>query len=101
MMPALGRGVQNVYIGMNIASFPNVDIMLPLFISQGIILAMILAGALKYNKLTHPATFLAIAINVFCFFLEPLGRSESAEHFLRMVIKGGWYNMIKYHSNFF
>ena len=88
MMPALGRGVQNIYIGMNIASFPNVNIMVPLFISQGIIMAMLLAGAWKYNKLTHPATFLALGINLFCFFLEPLGRSESVEFFLRTLIKG-------------
>jgi hypothetical protein len=88
MMPALGRGVQNVYIGLNIASFPNIDIMLPLFISQGIIIAMLLAGAWKYKKLTHPATFLAVGINLFCLLLEPLGRSESVELFLRTFIKG-------------
>lgn len=88
MMPALGRGVQNVYIGMNIASFPNIDIMFPLFISQGIIIVMLLTGAWKYHKLTHPATFLAIGINLFCLLLEPLGRSESVQHFLRMIIKG-------------
>jgi hypothetical protein len=62
--------------------------MLPLFISQGIILAMLLAGAWKYQKLKHPATFLALFVNLFCFFLEPLGRSESIENFLRMIIKG-------------
>lgn len=88
MMPALGRGIQNVYIGMNIAAFPNIDIMIPLYISQVIILIMLLAGAWKYNKLRHPATFLAVGINIFCFFLEPLGKSENVENFLRMFIKG-------------
>lgn len=88
MMPALGRGIQNLYIGMNIASFPNIDIMIPLFISQVIIIVMLLAGAWKYNKLTHPATFLAVGVNIFCFFLESLGRSESVQHFLKMIIKG-------------
>jgi hypothetical protein len=88
MMPALGRGIQNVYIGMNIKDFPNIDIMSPLYISQAIIIAMILLGAWKYNKLKHPATFIAIAVNLFVILLEPLGRSESVQHVLRLLIKG-------------
>ena len=54
----------------------------------GIILAMILLGAWRYKKLKHPATYLAIAINLFILFLEPLGRSEALQTFLRRVLKG-------------
>jgi len=88
MMPALGRGVQFVYIGMNSQHWPNVDIMSPLYIAEGMILAMLLFGAWKYDKLKHPATWLAVAVNVFNLFLEPIGRSESVQLFLKVLIKG-------------
>jgi hypothetical protein len=88
MMPALGRGVQNVYIGINAQQMPNLDIMPPLYIAEGLILAMLLLGAWKYGKLKHPATWLAVAVNVFNFFLEPIGRSEAVQQFLKAIIKG-------------
>lgn len=88
MMPALGRGIQNVYVGMNIKNWPNINIMSPLYITQGIILAMILLAAWKYAKLKHPATWLAIAVNLFIFLLEPLGRSKTVQSFLENIIKG-------------
>lgn len=88
MMPALGRGIQNIHIAMQIKNFPNADIMSSLYLTQGIIIAMILAGAWKYKKLNHPATFLAIGVNMFVLFLEPIGRSESVQEFLKFMIKG-------------
>jgi hypothetical protein len=88
MMPALGRGVQFVYIGMNSQHWPNVDIMSPLYIAEGMILVMLLFGAWKYDKLKHPATWLAVAVNVFNLFLEPIGRSESVQLFLKALTKG-------------
>lgn len=88
MMPALGRGVQNVYVGMQIKHWPDINIMIPLFIAQVMIILMLLLGAWKYDKVKHPATWLAAAVNVFAFFLEPLGRSAALESFLRSVIKG-------------
>ncbi len=88
MMPALGRGVQFVYIGMNSQHWPNVDIMSPLYIAEGMILAMLLFGTWKYDKLKQPATWLAVAVNVFNLFLEPIGKSESVQLFLKALIKG-------------
>jgi len=88
MMPALGRGVQFVYIGMNSQHWPNVDIMSPLYIAEGMILALLLFGTWKYDKLKHPATWLAVAVNVFNLFLEPIGRSESVQLFLKALIRG-------------
>ncbi len=88
MMPALGRGIQGVYIGMNSADWPNIDIMFPLYISQCIIIALTLIAAWKYKKLTHPATFLAVGVNLYAFFLQPIGKSESVQAFLEAVIKG-------------
>lgn len=88
MMPALGRGIQNVYIGINFGNWPNIDIMFPLYITQALILAMLLIGAYKYDKLKHPATYLAVGINLFIFLLEPLGRSETVQLFLKTLLKG-------------
>jgi len=88
MMPALGRGIQNVYVGLNIDSWPDIDIMLPIYFTQFLIISMLLLGAWKYEKLKHPATFLAVGVNLFVLLLEPLGRSESVQEFLKMIIKG-------------
>lgn len=87
MMPALGRGVQNVHIAFQIEQWPKVAIMPSLYLSGGIILAILLLGAWKYGKLKHPATWLAVAVNVFNLFLEPLGRSESVQLFLKTILK--------------
>lgn len=88
MMPALGRGIQNVYIGLHRADFPNIDIMAPIHLTQVIIIAMLLIAAWKYDKLRHPATFLALGVNLFIFLLEPLGRSTAVQNFLEYIIKG-------------
>jgi hypothetical protein len=88
MMPALGRGIQNVHVGMQGAQWPNVEIMPSLYFSNGLIIALLLAGALKYGKLKHPATWLAITVNILNLFLEPLGKSEAVQHFLKTLIKG-------------
>ncbi len=87
MMPALGRGIQNIYVLMHIKNWPDVNIMTPIYYSQFIILGMILIGAWKYDKWKHPATFLAIGVNIFIFLLEPIGRSETIQIFLKSIIK--------------
>ena len=88
MMPALARGIQNVYIGINIKHWPNVNIMAPIYFTQLLIIAMLLLAAWKYKKLTHRATYLAVAVNLFIFLLEPLGKSETIQWFLKSMIKG-------------
>lgn len=88
MMPALARGIQNVYVDMHRKEFPDIDIMFPLHITQVLILAMIVLAAWKYVKLKHPATWLAIGVNLFIFLLEPLGKSKAIQSFLETIIKG-------------
>jgi hypothetical protein len=88
MMPALGRGIQNLYVGMHIKEFPNINIILPLYFTQLLIIGMLLAAAWKYGKLKHPATYLAVGVNLFIFLLEPIGRSEYVQHCLKALIKG-------------
>jgi hypothetical protein len=88
MMPALGRGIQNVYVDMHIKEFPNVNIILPLYYTQILIIGMLILGAWKYGKLKHPATFLALGVNLFILLLEPIGRSENVQLLLKTLIKG-------------
>jgi hypothetical protein len=88
MMPALGRGIGNVQIMMNLENMPNINIMIPLYITEFLILGMLFFAAWRFKALTHPATYLAVAANVFNFLLEPIGRSESVQLLLKSVIKG-------------
>lgn len=88
MMPALGRGIQIAWVVMNSDKMPNVDIMLPLYVTQAIIIGMLALGAWKFGKLRHPATYLAMFVNLFVLLLEPLGRSETVQMIMKAVIKG-------------
>ena len=88
MMPALGRGVQIIYVDMHRTDWPNIDIMQPIYLTQLLIISMLLLGAWKYGKLKHPATFIALAVNLFIFLLEPIGKSESIQLLLKAIIKG-------------
>ena len=64
MMPALGRGIQNIYVGMHSNDMPNVDIVIPIYFTQVLIAGMLLAAAWKYGKLKHPATYLSMVVNL-------------------------------------
>ena len=88
MMPALGRGIQNVYIGMHSKDWPDINIITPIYYTQALIIGMLLFGAWKYGKLKHPATYLAVGVNLFILFLEPIGRSEVVQQFLKVLVKG-------------
>jgi hypothetical protein len=88
MMPALARGIQNVYVDMNKQDWPAIDIMAPVYLCQALIIIMILLAAWKFRKLKHAATWLAIGVNIFNALLEPLGRSETIQQFLRTIVKG-------------
>lgn len=88
MMPALGRGIQNVYVDMHSKEWPNIDIILPLYLTQALIMGMLLLGAWKYGKLKHPATWLSVGVNLFILLLEPIGRSETVQQLLKTLLKG-------------
>ena len=88
MMPALGRGIQNLYVGINISDWPNIDIMTPVYLTQVLIIILVVLAAWKYEKLKHPGTYLAVAVNLYTCFLEPLGKSEMIQDLLKTIIKG-------------
>ena len=88
IMPALGRGIQNVYVDLNIKDWPDINIMIPIYFTQVLVISMLFFAAWKYNKLQHRATYLALGVNLFIFILEPIGKSEAMQSFLKTVIKG-------------
>ena len=88
MMPALGRGIQNVYVNLHSKNWPNIDIMQPIYYTEIIIIVLLFLCALKYKKLSHPATYLALSVNLFNCLLVPLGKSDMIQEFLKNIIKG-------------
>lgn len=88
MMPALARGIQNVYVGYYRQSWPDIDIMPPIYLTQFLIVLMVVAAARYYRKLNHPATFVAIAVNLYACLIKPLGQSFAVQAFFEGVVKG-------------
>ncbi len=88
MMPALSRGVQNIYIMIHTDDWPNVDIMAPIYFSQFLIILLAVLASIKYKQLKHPATFLMVGINLYNCLLEPLGRSVFVQEMLKALVKG-------------
>ncbi len=86
MMPALGRGIQNISIMMQSDKWPNVDIYSSIYLCQFIIIALLLLTAYKFKKLKHPATYLAVAVNVFVLFKKPMGESEILQTIIDALI---------------
>lgn len=88
MFPAMGRGLQAIWIAIYGFSVDiDVVVMTPIFLSQAIIIAMVLAAALSLKMLRHPATYLTVGANIVVFFMEPLGRSNALQDALRAIIK--------------
>lgn len=88
MMPALSRGVGYVYYSYLSTNPQSEPITAPLLITQCSIILALLLTAWKFKRITHPATMLALAVNVFVMFLEPIGRSSFLQQSLRLLIKG-------------
>ena len=87
MMPASGRGMQFawfVLVGLN----SELDVMMGLFLAEGIIVILALLAARRYGKLNHPATYLILFVNGFNCFIQPIGKSEAVQSFLEAIIKG-------------
>ncbi|MEM1197292.1 MAG: hypothetical protein AAGH57_14410 [Pseudomonadota bacterium] len=87
MMPGLGRGLQNLWLGVYGFSVENkAALTTPLVICQVIIITMTLVFAWKVGKLKHPATYLAVGANLIVIFLEPVAKSPAVQEFFRSVI---------------
>ena len=86
MMPSLGRGVGIVWPVMFGPDDAGVTTY-PLYITTAIIIALLLWAAKKYGRFNHPATWLALGVNLFNLLVEPLGKWDWLQGFLKMVIK--------------
>ncbi|MEL6829163.1 MAG: hypothetical protein AAFO63_03395 [Pseudomonadota bacterium] len=87
MMPALGRGIQNLWIGIY-GFVPEAKRVLtePIYLTQFIIISMTLLFAWRFRQLRHPATMLAVGANATLFILEPVARSVAVQEFFRSLI---------------
>ena len=86
MMPALGRGMGVLLI---IIFGPTLVVNnASLYLTTGIIIAITLWAAVKYGRVNHPATLLAVGVNLFNLLFEPLGKWEWLQGVLRAMIKG-------------
>lgn len=87
MMPALGRGLQGVWIAIHGFSVELTSVLtIPVYICQGIIIAMALGVAWWLKKLRHPATWLVVGANATLFIMEPIARSPGVQAFWRALI---------------
>ena len=87
MFPALGRGFGFVQIITNLDIWPNFKIMNSQYLALSVIILLTLLAALKYRKLKHPATWLAVGINIYALFLEPLGKSNIVQSLMNTIVK--------------
>lgn len=88
MMPALARGIGFICFTFLGFDWVKRNFNYQVYATEFIIISLILIWAWKYEKLKHPATYLAIAVNVFNLFIEPIGKSQSIQLFLKTIIKG-------------
>jgi hypothetical protein len=88
MASALGRGIQNVFILFQIDRWPHISLMPAAYLTQALILVMILAAASKYRKLSHPATYLAVSMNVAMLFVFQIGSLPWLQALLKSVFTG-------------
>ena len=87
LMPGLGRGLQNLWLGFYGFTVENkAALYTPIYLCQAIIIAMTLAFARKLGKLKHPATILAVLANAALFGMEPIARSPAVQDFWRTLI---------------
>lgn len=86
MMPALSRGLAALFIMAQADQWPAVEIYTPIVISQVAIVLLTLAAAWMYDKLKHPATWWAVAINIHALFVFELGKFEWVQRLLSALI---------------
>jgi hypothetical protein len=87
MMPSLGRGVGVFWAILFGADDPG-QVIYPAYITTAVILALLFWAAIRYGRINHPATWLAVAANLFNLLVEPLGKWPWLQGMLTMLIKG-------------
>ncbi|MGN3973684.1 hypothetical protein [Tsuneonella sp. SYSU-LHT278] len=86
MMPALARGLGFVWIVVFGPDDPGVATY-PIYLNTVIVVALLYWAAKLYGRFNHPATWLALAANLFNLLVEPLGKWEWMQVLLKTLIK--------------
>lgn len=87
MMPSLGRGVGVLWPVVLGPDAPG-PVQYPLYITTAVIVALLFWAAHRYGRINHPATWLALGVNLFNLLFEPLGKWPWLQDVLRTMIKG-------------
>ena len=87
MMPSVGRGLGVLWAIIFGSDDPG-QVTFPLYLTTAIILALLFWAAKRYGRFNHPATWLAVGVNLFNLLFEPLGKWEWLQGVLRFMIKG-------------
>jgi hypothetical protein len=87
MMPTLGRGLGVLWQIIFGKDDPH-QVTFPLYLTTAIIIALLLWAARRYGRVNHPATWLALGVNLFNLLFEPIGKWGWLQHVLKLVIKG-------------
>ena len=87
MFPALGRGIQIFWFKI-VERTPESSVMPPLYLTVFIIIMLALLTARKYGQIRHPATYLAVGVNLINCLIEPVGKLESIQSLFESMIKG-------------
>ncbi len=86
MMPALARGMQIWWFAAFGAS--EGGLRYGIYLTTAVIIAMTFGAATRFGRVNHPATWLAVGVNLFNLLYEPLGRWEWLQGVLRATLKG-------------
>lgn len=87
MMPSLGRGVGVLWVAITGPNDPAA-VTYPIYATSVAIIALLYWAAHRYGRFNHPATWLALGVNLLNLLFEPLGKWTWMQDALRMLIKG-------------
>jgi hypothetical protein len=87
MMPALARGIQFLW-SLAFGFGDRGQVTIALYLTEAIIVTLLFLAARRYGQTRHPATWLAVGVNLFNLLIEPLGKWGWLEGILRGMIKG-------------
>ena len=87
MMPSLGRGMGTLWAIIFGKDDPG-QVIFPVYLTTAMIIALLFWAAKRYGRLNHPATWLALGVNLFSLLVEPLGKWVWLQSVLKAAIKG-------------
>jgi hypothetical protein len=87
MMPSLGRGMGVLWAIVFGQTDPR-QVTYPPYLTTAMIILLLLWAAKRYGRFNHPATFLALGVNLFNLLFEPLGKWVWLQGALTALIKG-------------